>query len=106
MLASHASFLLAVKDDKWNLKDIENRTKSTVFISPENLSRYFSKRKIYDDKIKKHSRFHQILEVNYEEMSVNPDQTFSMVQDFLETDILNLEISLVKQEIRPLSEVI
>ena len=106
LLASYASFLLAIKDNKWNIKDELDRTKSTVNIDPENLSKYISKRKSYDDKIKRNIRYHKILEINYEEMSKNSVYTMRMVQDFLETEILNLKVRLVKQEIRALPEVI
>ena len=105
-LASYSSYLIAKKDNNWWVGNPSHRTKSTVYIEPDNLSKYFSKRIFYDDKIMNHIRFHQILEINYEEMSKYPDHTFRMVQDFLETDILKLKVSSVKKEIRPLSEVI
>jgi hypothetical protein len=106
LLAMYTSFLVARKTRKFGIKNELQRKNITVTIDPEKCIAAFQKRKKYNEKIRECIKNHEILEVTYENFIMDIPAHFRELQKFLTADVQELQLSNVKQNVRPLSLVI
>jgi LPS sulfotransferase NodH len=106
LLATYVSLLIAQKDGKYGIKDAAERTQSTISIDPHQCLMEFKSRKQHNAEIERHIRDHRVLNLAYEDVAQCPDDYVQQVQEFLGVDVRDLKITTVRQEVRPLSEVI
>jgi len=106
LLARYTSQLIAQRDGRHLIKHESERTKTTITIDPNQCFAEFRRREHYIEKIRKCVKRHDVFEVNYEALAVDPDHHLKEAQEFLGVDIRNLKVGTVKQEIRPISEVV
>ena len=101
LLATYTSLLIAQKDGSFGLTDESERTKTTVYIDPKKCLAEFQKRKHYNEEVRKYIRHHEVMELTYEELAMDPYYYLKEVQKYLGVDVCNLEISKLKQETLP-----
>jgi len=106
LLARYTSYLIARKDERFSIASESQRTRITITINPEECLVEFRKNMYFNEKIRKCLKHHEVIELTYEELAGDPHSRIKEVQQFLGVDVCDLDISLVKQEIRPLSDVI
>ncbi len=106
LLATYTSLLIAIKDGKFGIKDKSERSTTTININPKECLAEFQKKKYYNEEIKKCIKHHEVMEIIYEDLATEPYGYLKKFQKFIGVDICDLEISKVKQETRPLLEVI
>ena len=106
LLATYTSLLIAKTDGYFAIEDKAKRSKTTIAIDPKACLETFRKRKQYSQEIKKCIENHEVLELSYEKMTVDPQGYLKNIQEFLGVDVCDLGIDTVKQEVRPLPTVI
>lgn len=106
LLATYTSLRMARLTGKYGINDPAERSKATLTIDYSRCLEEFEKRKRNHEDILELTKGHDVLEVCYEDMISDMDQYFAKCQEFLGVDIHPLPIEKVKQEVRPLSEVI
>ena len=105
-LASLVSLLIASKTGKFGIKDESERTNSRIMIDHQKCVEEFQKMEIYQKDALKHFNNHEVLKVSYEEIVSDLDHIFYKFQRFLEVDPYEIRVNTIRQETRPLSEVI
>lgn len=105
-LATLASLEIATKTGIFGIKDAKSRPQEQIYLDPEYCQMQFELFKKLEEKALKCIARHNILEITYEELSANPNHWIGTCQEFLGLTFTELEITSIKKEIRPLSQVI
>lgn len=106
LLATYTSLSIAREDKRFSIKDDSERSKTTITIDPIKCLAYFQRRKQYNEDAREHIKNHEVMDVTYEELSKDPHFHLQEAHNFLGFDVSNFELGSVKQEVRPLSEII
>ncbi|HEY2827983.1 MAG TPA: type II secretion system protein GspG [Pirellulales bacterium] len=106
LLATYTSLLIAQKDNKYGIKDETQRSRTTVTIDPEECLAEFRKRTRYEAAVERNIQAHEVMRWFYEDMAATPQQHLKQAQEFLGVKVCDLKIKMIKQEVRPLTEVI
>lgn len=106
LLATYASLLVAMKDKRYAIKDESQRSMSTIKIDPKACLAEFRKRTRYERMMEGRIQKHDALHWSYENLAASPQEHLRVAQQFIGVDVRELKIKLVKQELRPLYEVI
>ncbi|XOF35362.1 MAG: sulfotransferase [Candidatus Electrothrix sp. YB6] len=106
LLAAYTSLLVAMKDGRFGILDKSERSTTTVTIDPTECLAEFQQRKASHEEIKQYIRLHEVFDIVYEDLAADPHRHLKAIQQFIGTDIRDLQVSKVKQETRSLSEVI
>jgi LPS sulfotransferase NodH len=106
LLAAYTSLLIAIKDRRFGIRDKAERSTTTVTIDPQKCLAEFQQRKASHEEIQQYIRHHEVFDIVYEDLAADPHRHLQAIQQFIGTDIRDLKINKVKQETRPLSEVI
>ncbi len=106
LLARYTSLQLALMTNQFSITDQSQRTSMTIRIDPQACLEDFKLRKRYDEAIKNITKHHEIVNITYEDMTADLNHNLSKFQSFIGVDIQALKVNKVKQQTRPLSEVI
>ncbi|MCI5164918.1 MAG: hypothetical protein D3903_02220 [Candidatus Electrothrix sp. GM3_4] len=106
MLAAYTSLLIAMKDGRFGIRDKTERSTTTVTIDPKKCLAEFQQRKVSHEETKQYIRHHEVFDIIYEDMATDPHTYLKNIQQFIGTDIRDLKVTKVKQEMRSLSDVI
>ncbi len=106
LLATYTSLLVAQKDKRYAIRDQSQRSQTTVRIDPQTCLEEFEKRAKYEHTIEQNIERQDVLRWFYEELAAAQESQLKQAQEFLGVTVCDLKIKLVKQEVRPLREVI
>jgi hypothetical protein len=106
LFATYTSLLIAYKDNRFSIKDESERSKRTIYIHPHRCMAEFKQRANYDKRTKASIEHHDVMKITYEELAVHPSLYLKNIQKFIGVRSHDLQITMVRQEIRTLSEVI
>ena len=106
LLAAYVSLLIAIKDGRFSIKDEAERSTRKLFVDPKKCLAEFEERKTLYEEAKQYVRHHDRLEVSYEDLSADIPGHLKEIQEFIGVDNQPLEVRKVKQETRPLTEII
>ena len=106
LLSTYTSLLIAKKDNKYAIKDQSERSRSTIKIDAKECLAEFQKRTCYERAVEKHIQHLDVLRWFYEDLAAAPQEQLKQAQRFFGVDVCDLKIKYVKQETRPLWEVI
>ncbi|MEO1508159.1 MAG: sulfotransferase, partial [Cyanobacteria bacterium J06633_23] len=105
-LATYTSFLIAQKTQVWQTLDKSQRSSINVTVDMEKCLAEFQRRERYDAIVRAKIANHRVMEITYEDLSKDPSTSIIKIQTFLGLDRAEPEITQVKSETRPLSEII
>ena len=105
-LAETASRLIAKRTGRWHIEDESQRSTETVEIPFKLLLKNYRHLLSLDEKIRRLTRHHARMELTYEDFVSAPDLWLNKIQEHIGVNPLPLEIRTVKQETRPLNEII
>ena len=104
-LATYASLLKARKTKQFGITSEENRSMAQVEMNPREAQEFFEMRESYRNEIV--NRFNdRRLDITYEELDQGMEDAMRKVQAFLGLKVVELQSKKVKQETRPLADVI
>ena len=110
LLAYYTSYAIALKTGTWgiNVKNAKKRKQkiSRIHIDHKKCMESFQQRKAYNDYALSRCKNHEVLKVTYEEVTSDLNGSIHTIQEFLGLDPRELEVTSVKQQVRPLSDVI
>lgn len=106
LLATYTSLRIAMKDQQYSITGQSDRTRSTVRLTPEDCLAEFEQRQRYHEQAMSHLQGNPVLAVDYEQATQDLPAYLQQVQDFLGVDRADLSVSMVKQEVRSLDQVI
>lgn len=105
-LATYTSFLIAQKTQVWQTLDKSQRSSINVTVDMEKCLAEFQTRERYEAIARAKIANHRVMEITYEDLSKDPSTHIIKIQEFLGLDREEPEITQVKSETRPLSEII
>jgi LPS sulfotransferase NodH len=105
-LAAYTSLLIAKETGVYGITDESQRTSDTVTIDKDKCLSEFRERDMLKVAAKKKISNHSVMDITYEELNEDPVSAILRIQTFLGIDKIKPKITTVKQELRPLSEVI
>jgi len=105
-LATYTSLRVAIQTGVFGISEKSQRLNTKVTIDADDLLAEFRKRERYEVDVKERTANHRVLEMTYEELSEDPRARIQDIQRFLGLDPLDPSIQFIKQEVRPLREVI
>lgn len=106
LLATYTSLLIAEKDKRFSIDSESERSTTTVAIDPAECMAEFERRELYRRRARNALRANEVMTLSYEALAQEPSHHLRRIQRFLEIEVLDLDVATIKQETRPLSEVI
>ncbi|MEO0433873.1 MAG: Stf0 family sulfotransferase [Cyanobacteria bacterium J06656_5] len=105
-LATYTSFLIAQKTQVWQAQKKSQRSSINVTVDMAACLAEFQTREQYEATVRAKIANHRVMEITYEGLSKDPSTGIIKIQEFLGLDRAEPEITQVKSETRPLSEII
>jgi LPS sulfotransferase NodH len=106
LLATYVSRLIAELDGRFSIRHESERSTTTLFIDPDRCMAEFVRRERYHEQARQATRRHEALDLSYEELSRDPAGGCARIQALIGVEVLDLPVTMIRQETRPLSEVI
>lgn len=106
LLAYYTSQIIAMNTKTFGIRNVADRTNTTVNIDFDDCLEKFQYRTTSHRKILQDLKDHHLLEISYEELTGDMGRGFSRLQNFLGVEKQPLTVSGIKKEVRPLSTVI
>lgn len=106
LLATYVSLRLAIKTNKFAIKNEKERSSETITINPILCEKEFEEREKFNATIEEKITNNPTLHLSYETITANPLGKFAEIQDFLEVKHTELKIATTKQEVRPFDKII
>ena len=106
LLATYCSLMMARKTGTFGITDASDRAKITLHIDVKHCEKEFKKRVKHHQFGRKLFKHHDQLHIDYSDLDTDLAATMQNVQQFLGLPLQDLTTSKVKQEVRPLNQVI
>lgn len=106
LLSYATSNAIARNEGKYSIKSEAERSKKTVGFDPRILQKEFELREAYMDQILKGTAQHNTYPITYEHLVDNLKTEMKNIQGFLGLKFEELSINTIKQEVRPMSQVV
>jgi len=106
LLATYVLLLVAKETGAYGIRQAAERPSITVSVDLDECLASFREREEYNALARERIAGHQVLELAYEELAADPAAHLVRIQEFLGLDVRPPEITAVRKETRPLSQVI
>ncbi|MDA7836629.1 sulfotransferase [Salibacteraceae bacterium] len=104
--AAFCSQKMAQKTGKYGINDKNQRLNETLILDPLECLQYFELREQMEQKGIEFFANHDVLKLDYEDLDHNIDETLAKILNFLGVAHTGLKTDKLKQEVRPLTEVV
>lgn len=100
------SLEIAKKRKKFYINKPTDRSIATISLSKEYCEKRFSRRDEYLRTVRDKIKNHQCLELQYEDLLEDSNESIKEIQQFIGLEVKELEVTLLRQEFRTLPEII
>jgi len=106
LLDVHCSLAIANKTGVFGIRKESDRQMVTINVDIHKAEAEFKRRKAGHQRAREKFVDHEVIELAYEDIIEQPTEEFKKIQSFIGVTLTQLHVPTVKQETRPLSEVI